>query len=1056
MNLCWRGMRRAVGAILLTALCLSGFGGVATVRAQQGTGLLRGQVTDEAGAVIIGATVTAIDAAGTARTATTNNDGQYAIAALVPGAYTVSVTASGFAPFEVAAVDVAPGRREPLNVKLSIALAQEEVTVAAESQVSTAPENNNDAVVLREADLAALPEDPDDLASALQALAGPSAGPNGGQIYIDGFTGTGGLPPRETIREIRVNQNPFAAEYDRPGFGRIEILTKPGTDRFRGQAFFNFRDESLNSRNPFVFNSGGTGEAKRPPYQQRLYGGNVSGPVIKGKASFFIDFERREIDDNANINATILDAAFRPSLFQLAVVTPTRRTEFSPRFDYQLNQNNTLVGRYRYEDNTNQNVGLGQFSLPTRAFSTSSTEHTIQLTETAVLSPQVINETRFQFDRDNFQQDGDNSLAALNVQDAFSGGGAQVGDSYYRETRYEVQNYTTWSLGQHTLKFGGRVRGVQLDDFSVNNFGGTYIFTGGNGVALDAGDQPLAGGGLIPISSLERYRRTLVFQQRGFSASQIRALGGGAAQFSISGGQPQAKISQVDFGGFVQDDWRLRPGLTLSGGLRYETQSNISSKFNFAPRIGIAWTPGIRGGGQAPAPAGFGATQNLVIRAGFGIFYDRFAENYTLQSTRFNGLNQQLFVVRENAQAIASPNNSILDQFPNIPSVAALNAFAQPQAVRRIDPTLQAPYTMQGVFSVEKALPRNVTAFATFITSRNLHALRLRNINTPVSFTAATPSGIRPLGTTTDVLEYESNGRVNQNQFIVGARARFNPRVQFFANYVLNRSRGDADGGFGGFGGGGGASAPANPYDLRAEYGRTSFDIRHRFILFSTLTLPWAVQVSPFVIASSGQPYNFTSGVDSNFDTFFAERPTYAQLSARCAQLRLNPVVRTVPAACDVAAGAADPNVTIPRNFGEGPSNFNLNMNFSRTFSFGSRGTRAGGGDAGGGPGGGPGGGGGGGRGPGGGFGGPGGGGGGRGPGGGGGGPFGGGDGRYNMTVSVRVTNILNKVNLDRPNGNLTSPFFGQSTRTAGGFGPGGFNSGAGNRVVELQLRFSF
>ncbi len=134
----------------------------------------------------------------------------------------------------------------------------------------------------------------------MQALAGPGAGSSedGAQIYIDGFTG-GRLPPKESIREIRINRNPFSAEYDRLGYGRVEIFTKPGTDRFRGQAFFNFNDEALNARSPFA--------ATRAPYQSRRYGGNISGPLASKRASFFFDFERRETDDNNVVSAIVLD-----------------------------------------------------------------------------------------------------------------------------------------------------------------------------------------------------------------------------------------------------------------------------------------------------------------------------------------------------------------------------------------------------------------------------------------------------------------------------------------------------------------------------------------------------------------------------------------------------------------------------------------------------------------------------------------------------------------------------------------------------------------------------
>ena len=204
----------------------------------------------------------------------------------------------------------------------------------------------------------ALPDDPDDLAAALQALAGPSAGPNGGQIFVDGFTG-GRLPPRASIREIRINSNPFSAEYDRLGFGRIEILTRPGTDRYRGQVSLNFNDDALNSRNPF--------SDTRPAIQTRQYGGNFGGPLLKGKASFFVDFDKRDIDDQSLVVGQTLDANNNIVDFNETVPVPNRRTSFSPRIDYQINANNTLVARYNYTKTT-RITGAGGFSLPSRVY----------------------------------------------------------------------------------------------------------------------------------------------------------------------------------------------------------------------------------------------------------------------------------------------------------------------------------------------------------------------------------------------------------------------------------------------------------------------------------------------------------------------------------------------------------------------------------------------------------------------------------------------------------------------------------------------------------------
>ena len=1021
-------MRKIVSAIVLSVCTL------ASVAAQQRTGSLKGQVLDELGGAIVGATVTAIDANGVEKTTVTNEGGTYTINSLAPGKYTLRAVNAGFAIFENPDVEIVAGKTLQQDVALKVAIEEQKVTVATDTQgVSTEPDNNAGAVVLKGADLDALPDDPDDLAAALQALAGPSAGPNGGQIFIDGFTG-GRLPPRASIREIRINSNPFSAEYDRLGLGRIEILTKPGSDRFRGQVAFNFNDDALNSRNPFT--------TARPPHQTRQYSGNFGGPISKHKASFFVDFEKRDIDDDAVIVAKIVDPNFEIVPFNDTVLIPSRRTTFSPRIDYQINPNNTLVGRYTYTKSSNV-AGVGGFQLPARAYNVANIEHGVQLTDTIVINKTIVNETRFQFEHGIRSQDADNSIPTIDVQDAFTGGGSQVGQSSTTTNSWELTNNTSFVHGRHSLKVGARIRGVRISDFSPQNFGGTYRFFGGGfGPELDANDQPIPGD-LIPITSIERYRRTLLFQSQGLDAAQIRALGGGATQFTLSAGNPATKISQFDFGGYFKDDWKVRPNLTLNLGLRYENQSNIDSNLNFAPRIGFAWSPG-------------GQQSKTVIRGGYGVFYDRVSENLTLQATRLNGTNQQQFTV-------LNP-----DSFPLIPSPETLVTFSVPGSVYQLANNIEAPYTLQSVISVEHALPHNTRIAASYINVRTLHLLRTLPINAPLpgTFIPGVPnSGFRPLDCADfippsinpspicNIYEYDSSGRFNQNQFIVNFNSNFNRNISFNAYYVLGKAMSDTDGS---------GSLPANPYDLTTEYGRFSNDIRNRFFLSGNFRAPWNITVNPFIIIQSGRPFNITLGRDINGDTLNTERPALAPTGVDCSDT-LN--FRCTPFG-NFKLTLAPGDVMVPRNFAEGPGSTTINVRFSKTWNFGSedssasarqqgqgqgqqgqgqRGGMMGGGMAGA-------------RGPGG--GGPGGGGrGGFGGGGFGGGGFGGGGaagaGRYNLTLSVNFNNLLNHTNLANPVGNLGSAFFGQSTATSsfGGFG----NSGtAYNRRIDIQLRFSF
>lgn len=1018
MGLSLRLIKQSVACALAVVLC------AAVAFGQQGAqGTVRGRVVDQFGGIIIGATVTAVDSTGAAKSAVTGDDGTYVLT-VAPGAYTVRAQETGFAPFEKADVQVAAGRSQPLDINLNVTIEKTEVTVASEPPISTDPENNAGAIVLRGTDIEALPEDPDELADALQALAGPSAGPNGGQIFIDGFTG-GRLPPRDSIREIRINSNPFSAEYDRLGFGRIEILTKPGSDKFRGQASVSFNDESMNSRNPFAPN--------RASFQSRQFGGNLGGPIIKKKASFFLDFERRGIDDNALVNATILDPNLNITPFALAVLTPSVRTTFSPRIDYQLNKSNTLVGRYTYTNSSNENFGLNGFDLLSRAYNKAMTQHTVQLTETAVLSPTVVNETRFQFIHNNTTQNGDNSIPTISVADAFTGGGASIGLAFTRENRWELGNNTSWALGKHAIKFGARVRGVSLSNQAPSNFGGTFTFAGGfapeldanNQVVLDNNGQPV----IIPITSIERYRRTLLFQQQGLTPAQIAALGGGPTQFTIAGGNPLANISQVDFGFYVQDDWRVRQNLTLSLGLRYENQTNIHSNFNFAPRLAFAWSPGMDAKGQA----------KTVIRGGFGIFYDRIAETLSLTAERFNGVNQQQFLITD--PTLLDQAQFTLNGVTNVPSIATLSANSLPQTTWRLASDLQAPYTIQSSLSLERQIFPNWTFTATYINSRGLHLLRARNINAPLPGTfvpGVFGSGVYPFGNTANIYEYETTGRLNQNQLLFSLSNRLNRHFSLQLRYSFSDAKSDTDGT---------GTFPANQYDLSSEYGQAGgyAGIRHRFMLFGTINAPWGLHFNPFVILQSGQPFNITLGRDINGDSLFTERPAFASSATLPQNLRVTPY-----GSFDISPQPGEQ--IIPRNYGVGPNFFTVNLTMSRTFGFGGkRGDVASGST----PqqnGGGRGGLGGGGRG---------GGGGGFGGGGGGRGGFGGGatsDSRYNLTFSLQGLNILNRTNGGLPVGNLSSSLFGQSLSSAGGFGfgPSGGNAAAGNRRIVASLRFSF
>ncbi|PYX18847.1 MAG: hypothetical protein DMG82_27385 [Acidobacteria bacterium] len=964
--------------------------------AQSNTGVIHGTVTDPSGAAVMKANVILVAPNGQTNTAATSRSGYYEFKELPPGRYSVTVTAPGFADLDEHVIDLAAGQTEPLNVALSIAVEKEKVNVNEQpsAAVDTSPSNNAGAIILTGKDLDALPDDPDELQTDLEALAGPSAGPNGGQIYIDGFT-AGQLPPKSSIREIRINQNPFSAEYDKLGYGRIEIFTKPGTDKYHGQVSIMGNSSAFNSQNPFLVGT-------EPSYHSLQYMGSIGGPISK-KASFFFDGQRRNIDEVAIINATVLNqnpdpACNDPSClglpFTAAVPNPHTRTNLGTRIDYQISKNNTLTGRYQYYRNTLVNDGVGGLFLQDQGLNSTTTEHTVQLSDSQVLSTKVINETRFQYLRENSNSVPVSTAPTISVPGAFIGGGATGGISTDYQDHYELQNYTSMAFGNHFLRFGGRLRLVHDQNLATDGFNGAWTF------------QDLAAYRGQPIQSTGE-GNPQTFQPQPFQFS-INAVPG-ATVSTI----PTVTIDVVDAGLYVQDDWRVRSNLTLSYGLRFETQNSIHDHGDFAPRVAIAW--GI-GRGQKSSP-------KTVLRAGFGMFYTRFLATDVLQAERLDGVTQLQYI----AQA-PSPNTPIPGvNYPNLPTPEQLQQTTP--TLYQVDPKFRAPYIVQSAVSLERQITKVANVSVSYLNSRGYDQQLTRNINAPVP-PAIDPNDptVRPFGTLKNIYQYTSEGIFRQNQIILSSNVRAG-KVTLFGYYTLNSVNANTSGGF-----------PSNQYNLDQDYGRTMYGIRHRAFVGGSITAPYGFRLSPFMIATSGVPYNVTVGQDLNGDSLYNDRPSF---SGACS-------LPTDP--CFYNRTPAPGDARVPINYLTGPPQFTLNLRLSKTFGFGREASSAnapGAGSQGGGPGAGGGGGGGHGRG-----------------GGGGGGGFGRGPGagvatifgpgatnrRYNLTFSVNARNVLNRENLAAPIGVVASPNFGRSVALAGG----PFSSQAAIRKLELQATFSF
>ena len=497
---------------------------------------------------------------------------------------------------------------------------------------------------------------------------------------------------------------------------------------------------------------------------------------------------------------------------------------------------------------------------------------------------------------------------------------------------WELANLTIATRGAHTLKWGGRWRQAFLTDTSRLNFGGAFTFY-----------------------SLDDYRNALAGQ-------------GGAAQFRLSAGQAVTRISQADAGIFAGDDWRVRPNVTASYGLRVEAQSNIGKRMAWAPRAGLAW--GLDGGGRRQA--------KTLLRVGAGAFFDRVSAQVKLNSVRFDGRTQQSFL-------ILNPGF-----YPEVPAAGALESARGTQQLQPVYAGIAAPRLYQTSLGLERQIGAASRVTVTWVWSRGVHLLNRRNVNAPVS-------GSYPFGDGSVRLLTESAGSSRQNQAIVNFSAN-RGGVFLFGFYALSRGEDDNEG------------IPADPYDLQAEWGPSSYgDLRHRVAFGATMKMPGGIGVAPFVVANTGQPYNITTGRDPGQTGFAGERPSLAP----CA----------VGGICFDAR--PDPGVArIGRNFGQGPGAWNVALRLSRTWTIGTARAAAvqtAGED---------------------------------------GLPHGGPaaeGGKYAVTISASTLNLLNHANYANPVGNLSSPYFGQY-RNLGGFVVLAHDGTPStyNRKVDLQVRVTF
>ena len=998
---------------LIPAPCLQGQAAPPAATGQARTGSLHGQVSDPSGAVIPGASINVTDAQGhTIASATSGPDGSYTVAAVPPGSYIVFITAPGFGSLSTRAFPLAPGASKLLNATLIIMVQQQNVEVnAGLPTVSVDPDANANSIDIKGADLDALSDDPDELSNELTALAGPAAGPSGGQIFVDGFT-AGQLPPKSAIREIRVNQNPYGAQFDKLGFGRVEIFTKPGTDKFHGEFYAQGNLRQLNTGNPFTKNL--------PDYYSYQYEGTLSGPINK-HASFFVTAQHRNIQDDSIVNAYRLPGEINGNFaagnfgnaadyvtpinpnFSDALNTPQVRTNIAPRVDMQLTENNTLSVRYQYERNVLSNQGVGQFSLRSQAYNSTQSENQIQMTDTEVFGPRVIMENRLQILFQRSSQAPSNTTPQVQVQGNQTFGGQSEQSINDHTDRYEYSNLTELALKTHSISLGGRLRARREANSADSSFNGLFTFGGRRCPTVNG--CSFVTPGTNTLSAAGTYAATLSGQGTGQTFQQIQQAGGGPSQLVFVTGSPKATANLIDGALFYQDDWKVKPNITFSYGLRWESQTQIHDHSDWAPRLALAY--------------GFmrhGKPTKDVLRLGFGYFYDRFQLAQVLQAARVNGIVQREVVLQ-------NPSCYFPNGLPDLATTEAAceanssgttlaNNTSRAPAIYQINPNLRAPANIQSSIGLDHQLTKTTTLSLTYIHSHGAHALNTINANAPYA-----PHYNPVLG---NVYQYYSEAVYNQDQLFLNFHTQISRSLSAFGFYGLGYANADTNGV---------SSNPSNSLNLKQDYGRAGFDVRNRLFLIGTYNAPHYIRIAPFIVAQSGNPFNITLSQDQNNDSFFNDRPSFGVAGAQ------NTITPSGYPTFNTLPGAG--STPIPINYGNGPSLFTFNMRLSKTWGFGQQLRKAA--DAGS-------------------------------PGGGSGdhdhhghdshghdslfGNSGNTGRRYNLTINAQALNLLNIINYAPPTGTIDSHLFGRSNQLAGHI----FSSpdGSAARRVFLQATLTF
>lgn len=735
---------------------------------------LRITVKDPSGAVIPGALVQVKGAEDKTAAVSMNDlpsDGRGVVTAtdLVPGRYAVRVAFTGFETLVVPDVRVRAGENKR-DAVLAIQKLDESVAVGRDkATVASDPNSDRFNTVLSREQINALPDDPDEMERVLKEMAGPGA-----TLRVDGFRG-GKLPPKSQIRSIRFSRDMYAAENHAAGMVFVDLVTQPGMGPLRGSMDFLFRDDSLNARNAYVTEKGAE--------QTQQYTFNLSGTLRKERASFSLSATGASLYDSANINAYIPNGSARN-----AIRRPSDRINFNGRLDHAINTSHTLRSNLQSNGNDQSNLGVGGYDLQDRAFTRKSEDTLLRLSESGPWARNVFGENRLQLRRQSSSSQSGLEARTDRVLDTFTTGGAQqAGGRSFNDIEWATS--VDVSRGRHAIRFGSLIEGGWYESDNRTNYLGTFTFT-----------------------SLEDYEAAR------------------PASYTQRIGDPLVDYSHWQAGFYIQDDWRAKANLTLSGGVRQEFQTHLDDRLNLSPRASFTWSPLKHG--------------KTTVRGGGGIFYEWLESEVYEQTIRVDGVRQRDLVITN----------------PGYPDPLSGGSSQQvlPASRYQLASDLVMPVRRMANVGLSHQFSPMLGLNVSYSYTRGENRFRGRNINSPVD-------GVRPDLSVGNVTQVESTAKMRGQSLIVGANFQIpERRVMLFTNYAWLNQESDADGAF---------SVPADSYDLSNEWGPVMGVPRHSVSAMLSAPLLSGIRLALNGSYRSGTPYNITTGFDDNRDSVFNDRP---------------------------------------------------------------------------------------------------------------------------------------------------------------------------------------